>query len=384
MSATCAQSHVRRVDGIKQAGEDSFRERSNSHLAGVLGRPALDYPKPDDLPITGCGPLCDFRDCEVCQYIRFDPSILINPVDGRILVGANDRFSDVSHAFSSGLRSSLVEAGGGRWLGAEEPVEVRRTDTVQLVVLSPAADQTYALAQRVDGAFVDARAQVEPGVGAPQALPSHNLLLGSDGAPMAPGLTGSQLVLSANERAVFSVGGQRNSEVGVEPAGVLRLSTLQRDYADPVWEPVGFELDFGRMLALTYAATERALYSLDEQAGVAHLRRLDLQTLGVQELGAWPLGSSIDSIYLSSTFDGQLLLSSTGDATYRVDKFQVVNGALVTLWEVFGNGTLVTKPQLKRTGLDVTVVNGGNGVRRAERVAEPAAAPNLSLGRCLK
>lgn len=96
------------------------------------------------------------------------------------------------------------------------------------------------------------------------------------------------------------------------------------------------------------------------------------------------MGSSIDSIYLSSTFDGQLLLSSTGDATYRVDKFQVVNGALVTLWEVFGNGTLVTKPQLKRTGLDVTVVNGGNGVRRAERVAEPAAAPNLSLGRCLK
>lgn len=61
----------------------------------------------------------------------------------------------------------------------------------------------------------------------------------------------------------------------------------------------------------------------------------------------------------------------------------MVNGALVTLWEVFGNGTLVTKPQLKRTGLDVTVVNG-NGVRRAERVAEPAAAPNLSLGRCLK
>ncbi|MGE0323968.1 MAG: serine protease, partial [Polyangiaceae bacterium] len=159
-------SHVRHVEGISATDEAAFRNRSNSHVAGALGRPPRSILGDDDLPLDSCGPICDFKDCEICKYLAFDASIYINPVDDRILAGANGLFSDISSAFSPSLRETLVEGGDYQWVNAEEPTELRRSDTVQFARLGAGGVEVNAWVLRVDGQFVGVQDWSGGGVGA--------------------------------------------------------------------------------------------------------------------------------------------------------------------------------------------------------------------------
>lgn len=366
-------SHVPRVEGINVVLEPVYRPTANSHVLGVLGSPPIDYPQPGDFPLDRCGPLCDFRDCKVCEYERFDPSIWINPVDNRILAGDNGRLAEISDAFSQGLRTSLLNGGDSQWVLAEEPRQFRRDDTVLAAVLTPPADQVVAFVQRVGDTFVDPRTIIEPGPG----IAADGVGVSSPASLEA--VNGAELVLSANERAVFSVGGMLGEGEEARPAGVRRLSTLSHA---PSWTPLGFDVIFGQMLAASYSPVERSLYALDLAEGRARLWRLELASEHATELGSWRLGA-VDQAFLSATWNGEMLLATTGSGTYRIAGFRVENDHIVASWEAQGAGTLVAQPTLKQEGLDVITING-NGLRESLRLLPPSPNAMAKVGRCLE
>ncbi|MGE0322540.1 MAG: hypothetical protein AB7S68_09565, partial [Polyangiaceae bacterium] len=233
--------------------------------------------------------------------------------------------------------------------------------------------EVNALVQRVDGQFVDVQDLSVGGDG--------NQVLGGDttqsiGDEVPVGLSGYTAVLSANERALFTIGGTQ----GNSPLKIRRLSTLPGPQA---WEELDFEGTFGRMLAATYRAGNRQLVTLDETGGYGRLRLFDLQSTIGLDLGTWPVSGSVSRVYLVPTADRGVLLVATKNGSFRAAKFTVVEGQAAVEWHVFGGGTVVARPRLGSKGLDLTLVDG-NGVRIATRVLPSQFVAGGSLGTCLQ
>ncbi len=234
-------------------------------------------------------------------------------------------------------------------------------------VMTPQADQVFALVARAGDVFIDPRTVLQPGPGfAPLSEPE------------AEPLNGGILVLSANERAVFSLGGTVGEGDTARAAGVRRYSTLERA-STPVWNTMAFDVTLGEVLAASYSAPERALYALDAVGGQARLLRLDLQTHEARTLGSWSFGGA-DRVFLSAVLDGAMLLGTTSNGSFQVSQFSVQDGELMGGWYIEGEGTLAEKPTLRRAGLDVILVNG-NGMRGSQRLAIPGPSTMGSPGR---
>ncbi len=196
-----------------------------------------------------------------------------------------------------------------RWVAAAETGDWLPAEDIRYVALSTIDLSLAARLEERDGGLVDL---IEP----PGCVPGQCDTVPSPNAATAraaePAASESQLVLSARRRTLWAV-----DEEATAP-GAARLRALDLDRAE--WRdlaPQGVTL--GRVLAVTYAPVEDALFVLDEvRAGRHHRRRARLLRVEVGRLTArvrvvarWRRWTHNDRFALAVDPAGALYLAGT-------------------------------------------------------------------------
>jgi hypothetical protein len=185
------------------------------------------------------------------------------------------------------------------------------------------------------------------------ALPSQ-VAVGNEVAPPPR----QQFATTASKRlqALFLAG-------GVGTSGVLG-DLWHFDLGTRTWNEIAMVGEkLGRVLAMTYRASDGALYLVDEKKfGWFHLGRVlrvDLQTGKVEVLGAWPRIKAFDQFFLGVSQEGDLVLTASQNKTkkgrHAVAVFQPKSqGGVRVLWALTDHGALALAPTLTRDGLTRT------------------------------
>jgi hypothetical protein len=138
--------------------------------------------------------------------------------------------------------------------------------------------------------------------------------------------------------------------------------------------------NLGRVLAITYRATDRSLYLVDEKKSgwlhVGRLVRVDPATGAAQVLGAWPRVKAFEQFFLTVSQYGDLLLAASQNKTKKGGHAVVLlqpkeEGGVRVLWVLADHGALALAPSLTRDGLTRSFVSPG--------AAPPRYLPNTAL-----
>jgi hypothetical protein len=190
-------------------------------------------------------------------------------------------------------------------------------------------------------------------------------------------------VLSAQEQAVFIVGGQDSA--GQFPANLQRYNLNTS-----TWNTVPFTGTVPEtVLSATFRYEDRSLYVVDQTSDgqFARLLRIDLSSQQSTLLGRWTRNTTTDKVFLEESNDGHLLVTSSSgrNNAWKVLSLEIASdGQMREAWSSSGTGTVAWSATRTKRGVLSVPVNGNNGVEpvlvQATQLATPA---RFGLDSCL-
>ncbi|MFW5740139.1 MAG: hypothetical protein ACOC1F_07215, partial [Myxococcota bacterium] len=374
-------SHTRSMTGVPH---QEYLPWSNHYNASFFGYPPTDLRVFDGVPEANCGVLCMFA-CHQCNLLDEIANIVlsrINPVDVRVKAVTNKGPEDITDRLAAPIRAALADS-DSTWVNAAEHGGWLRGAAPLFAIVSSDAN-SIMVARHLNGqvvpmnrALIDDVIPVDTDAMAKLALDEPN-----------NERTGSGMVLSASEKALFVIGGRTSEGAWAD--------TLRVHYAPTgTWGEVAIGgIRPREVLAATYHPANRSLYVIDEKRWFGmrfgRMLRIDLNNFESTLVGVWPRHPAFDRVHLSLGADGSLLV--VGSSTLRRKHvalsldMSAPNHPRV-LWGRSGRGSVQIAPTLTARGLNLPVTRDG-GVENtfipsAELLHFGPVHKELGIGSCL-